>query len=129
MIPTPSGRSRSGLRRYRLATVLEEIMGTPDKAIPNSVLAKAEGIAVFPPTVKGGFIFGAHRGQTRGQILVTSVLEGDGALWRLCPGDPRLRRPPVKRPPEIRPKLPKNVGLIGYHKTVIFCCPRTVHTH
>ena len=93
MIPTPSGRSRSGLRRYRLATVLEEIMGTPDKAIPNSVLAKAEGIAVFPPTVKGGFIFGAHRGQTRGQILVTSVLEGDGALWRLCPGDPRLRRP------------------------------------
>ncbi len=90
MIPTPSGRSRSGLRRYRLATVLEEIMGTPDKAIPNSVLAKAEGIAVFPPTVKGGFIFGAHRGQTRGQILVTSVLEGDGALWRLCPGDPRL---------------------------------------
>ena len=83
MIPTPSGRSRSGLRRYRLATVLEEIMGTPDKAIPNSVLAKAEGIAVFPPTVKGGFIFGAHRGQTRGQILVTSVLEGDGALRRL----------------------------------------------
>ena len=70
-------------------------MGTPDKAIPNSVLAKAEGIAVFPPTVKGGFIFGAHRGQTRGQILVTSVLEGDGALWRLCPGDPRLRRPAV----------------------------------
>ena len=77
MIPTPSGRSRSGLRRYRLATVLEEIMGTPDKAIPNSVLAKAEGIAVFPPTVKGGFIFGAHRGQTRGQILVTSVSGGD----------------------------------------------------
>ena len=83
-------------------------MGTPDKAIPNSVLAKAEGIAVFPPTVKGGFIFGAHRGQTRGQILVTSVLEGDGALWRLCPGDPRLRRPHV------------GSVMIGYIKAVIF---------
>ena len=23
----------------------------------------------------------------------------------------------------------KEMGLIGYHMTVIFCCPRTVHTH
>ncbi len=31
-------------RVIKAATVLEEIMGAPDKAIPNSVLAKAEGL-------------------------------------------------------------------------------------
>jgi lipid-binding SYLF domain-containing protein len=44
------------------ATVFGEIMSAEDKAIPASVLGKAEAIAVFPSTVKGGFIFGAHRG-------------------------------------------------------------------
>ena len=63
-------------RVSKAVTVLEEIMGTPDKAIPNSVLAQAEGIAVFPSTVKGGFIFGAHRG--RGII---SVRNRDAGTW------------------------------------------------
>ena len=63
-------------RVIKAATVLEEIMSAPDKAIPNSVLAKAEGIAVFPSTVKGGFIFGAHRG--RGVI---SVRDRDAGSW------------------------------------------------
>jgi lipid-binding SYLF domain-containing protein len=44
-------------------TVFNEIMGAPDKAIPNSVLEKAEGIAVFPGTIKGGFIVGAQHGR------------------------------------------------------------------
>ena len=44
------------------ATVLGEIMNAPD-AIPNSVLDKAVGIAVFPGTVRGGFIIGAERGR------------------------------------------------------------------
>jgi lipid-binding SYLF domain-containing protein len=44
------------------ATVLNEIMGAPDQAIPTSVLDKAVGIAVFPGTVRGGFIVGAERG-------------------------------------------------------------------
>jgi SH3 domain-containing YSC84-like protein 1 len=44
------------------ATVLDEIMKAPD-AIPNSVLEKAVGIAVFPGTVRGGFIVGAERGR------------------------------------------------------------------
>ena len=37
-------------------------MKAPD-AIPNSVLEKAVGIAVFPGTVRGGFIVGAERGR------------------------------------------------------------------
>ena len=45
------------------ATVLGEIMGAPDQAIPTSVLDKAVGIAVFPGTVRGGFIVGAERGR------------------------------------------------------------------
>src|SRR4030095_6176479 len=44
-------------------TVFNEIMGAPDKAIPNSVLEKAEGIAVFPGTIKGGFIVGGQHGR------------------------------------------------------------------
>jgi lipid-binding SYLF domain-containing protein len=50
--------------RIRLATtVLDEIMAAPDQAIPASVLAKAEAIAVFPSTIKGGFVLSAHRGK------------------------------------------------------------------
>lgn len=49
-------------------TVLQEIMDAPDKAIPKGVLEKAEAIAVFPGTLKGGFVIAAHRG--RGIISV-----------------------------------------------------------
>jgi lipid-binding SYLF domain-containing protein len=44
-------------------TVFNEIMAAPDKAIPNSVLNKTEGIAVFPGTIKGGFVIGAQHGR------------------------------------------------------------------
>ena len=44
-------------------TVFNEIMGAPDKAIPNSVLSKTEGVAVFPGTIKGGFVIGAQHGR------------------------------------------------------------------
>jgi lipid-binding SYLF domain-containing protein len=44
-------------------TVFNEIMGAPDKSIPNAVLEKAEGIAVFPGTLKGGFIVGGQHGR------------------------------------------------------------------
>jgi lipid-binding SYLF domain-containing protein len=45
------------------ATVLGEIMNAADSAIPSSVLGKAEGIAIFPGTIRGGFIVGAERGR------------------------------------------------------------------
>lgn len=44
------------------ATVLDEIMSAPDKAVPRSVIEKAEGIAVFPSLLKGGIGIGAQRG-------------------------------------------------------------------
>jgi lipid-binding SYLF domain-containing protein len=44
------------------ATVLDEIMGAADKAVPRSVLERAQGIAVFPSLLKGGIGIGAQRG-------------------------------------------------------------------
>ena len=45
------------------AVVLNEIMKASDSEIPTSVLGKAEGLAIFPGTVRGGFIIGAERGR------------------------------------------------------------------
>lgn len=51
-------------RRLRDAsTVFGEIMAAEDSAIPQAILGKAEGIAIFPSTVKAGFIVGGMRGR------------------------------------------------------------------
>ena len=44
-------------------TVLDEVMATSDTSIPRSITTKAEGIAIFPGTLKAGFIFGGMRGR------------------------------------------------------------------
>ncbi len=49
------------------ATVMEEIMAAPDGGIPTSILEAADAIAIFPSTIKAGFVFGGHRG--RGVII------------------------------------------------------------
>jgi SH3 domain-containing YSC84-like protein 1 len=45
------------------ANVLNEVMGTPDKAIPNSVMRDAKCIAVVPSMVKVAFVFGGNHGK------------------------------------------------------------------
>lgn len=45
------------------AKVFNEIMSTPDKAIPKGILDKAEAIAIFPGVVKAAFIVGGKGGQ------------------------------------------------------------------
>ena len=45
------------------ATVLEEIMGAPDKGIPKDVMGSAKCVAVVPSMIKGGFIVGARYGK------------------------------------------------------------------
>lgn len=51
-------------RRVReAATVFAEIMNAEDSAIPRAILGKAEAIAVFPSTVRAGFIVGGQRGR------------------------------------------------------------------
>ncbi len=63
-------------RLREAGVVFEEIMSAPDSSIPASVLTKAEGIAIFPSTLKVGFIFGAHRGKG-----VLSVRDSDSGEW------------------------------------------------
>jgi SH3 domain-containing YSC84-like protein 1 len=58
------------------AKVFNEIMGVPDKAIPAAILSRAEAIAVFPGTLKGGFVVGAHRGKG-----IMSVRNRDTGTW------------------------------------------------
>ena len=48
--------------------VLDEIMATPEKGIPASLLANAQGIAIVPNVVKGGLGIGIRFG--RGILLV-----------------------------------------------------------
>jgi SH3 domain-containing YSC84-like protein 1 len=45
------------------ATVLTEVMGTPDKGIPQSILAGASCVVVIPHYKKGAFIVGAQYGK------------------------------------------------------------------
>jgi lipid-binding SYLF domain-containing protein len=50
-------------RVKKAATVFDEVMGAPDKAIPKSILDKAEAIAVIPGTIKAGLGIGGHGGK------------------------------------------------------------------
>jgi SH3 domain-containing YSC84-like protein 1 len=45
------------------ANVLNEVMGTPDKGIPEEILESAKCVAVVPSMLKGGFIVGANYGK------------------------------------------------------------------
>ena len=44
-------------------TVIQEVMQTPDKAIPDSVMENAKCVAVVPSVKKAAFIFGGEYGQ------------------------------------------------------------------
>ena len=57
-------------------TVLNEMMRARDKAIPASILEKAEAIAIFPGVKKAGFIVGGQWG--RGII---SVRDANSRKW------------------------------------------------
>ena len=56
--------------------VLNEIMAIPTKQIPQSMFANAQGIAIVPNVVKGGFVVGVRYG--KGLVVVR---DGTGA-WR-----------------------------------------------
>jgi lipid-binding SYLF domain-containing protein len=58
-----SAREDATDRLDNSTSVLHEIMGMPDKGIPEEVLEHAKCVAVIPHMVKGGFIFGAKEGK------------------------------------------------------------------
>ena len=54
------------------ATVLDEIMGTPDKGIPEELLDSAKCVAIIPSMVKIGFVFGGRHGRGIATCRTTS---------------------------------------------------------
>ena len=61
---TPSKSMRDAAEQSDKASkVFDEIMGTPDKAIPDEILERAECVMVFPDVLKAGFIVGGRGGR------------------------------------------------------------------
>jgi SH3 domain-containing YSC84-like protein 1 len=58
-----SAKEDSVERLQKSATVLKEIMDTPDKGIPEEVLNGAKCVVVVPHLIKGGFIVGGKHGR------------------------------------------------------------------
>lgn len=60
-----AGQSREDAthRLDNAAEVMQQIMATPDKGIPEEVLEKAQCVAVVPHMIKGGLGFGAEHGR------------------------------------------------------------------
>lgn len=56
--------------------ILEEMMAAGDKAVPRSIMEKAEAIAVFPSLLRAGFVVGGQRG--RG---ILSARGPQGGTW------------------------------------------------
>jgi len=58
-----SAREDTADRLQRSVEVLQAVMSTPDKGIPEEVLTGAKCILVVPDLIKGGFIFGGKHGR------------------------------------------------------------------
>ena len=58
-----SARHDAEERLGNATEVLHEIMGMPDKGIPDEVLDHARCVAVVPHMIKGGFVFGGKGGK------------------------------------------------------------------
>jgi lipid-binding SYLF domain-containing protein len=58
-----SNREDTVDRLQKSVDVLQAIMSTPDKGIPEEVLNGAKCIVIVPDLIKGGFVFGAKHGR------------------------------------------------------------------
>ncbi len=61
--PRAQQESDEAKRLRDAAAVFSETMTAEDKAIPRALLGKADGIAIFPNTLRAGFVFGGMRGR------------------------------------------------------------------
>jgi len=66
------------------AEAFKEVMGTPDKSIPQDLLAKAQCFVIVPDLKKGAFVFGAKYGKG-----FVSCRKKDGVGWS-APGSIRV---------------------------------------
>src|SRR5229473_6770013 len=79
-----SADSDAPKRLNAAADAFKEVMGTPDKSVPQDLLNKAQCIVIVPGLKKGAFIFGAKYG--RGFV---SCRKKDGVGWS-APGSIRV---------------------------------------
>jgi SH3 domain-containing YSC84-like protein 1 len=61
--PDPRDQKDAEKKCAKAAEAFEEIMSVPEKAIPRSILDRAECVAVFPGVVKVGLVVGAQEGR------------------------------------------------------------------
>ncbi|MEO8051955.1 MAG: lipid-binding SYLF domain-containing protein [Acidobacteriota bacterium] len=76
--------SDAAKRLHTAAEVFKEVMGTPDKAIPQQLLDKAECIVIIPDLKKGAFIIGGKYGKG-----FVSCRQKSGVGWS-APGGVRI---------------------------------------
>jgi lipid-binding SYLF domain-containing protein len=79
-----SAQSDASTRLGVATQTFKEVMGTPDKSIPQDLLNKAQCAVIVPGLKKGAFIFGAKYG--RGFV---SCRKKDGVGWS-APGGVRI---------------------------------------
>jgi lipid-binding SYLF domain-containing protein len=63
-------------RCLRAARVLDSVMGTPEKAIPQDLMSRSHCVAIIPGVKKAGFVLGGHYGKG-----VLSCRGADGFGW------------------------------------------------
>ena len=73
----PQDRSEAADRVVSSAVVIKEIMGTPDRSIPQDLLDKCQCVAVIPGMKKGAFIFGGNYGKG----VVSCRTDGGQGPW------------------------------------------------
>ena len=66
------------------AEAFKEVMGIPDKSIPQDLLSKAQCFVIVPDLKKGAFVFGAKYGKG-----FVSCRKKDGVGWS-APGSIRV---------------------------------------
>jgi lipid-binding SYLF domain-containing protein len=79
-----SAANDAGARLGAAANAFKEVMGIPDKSIPQDLLAKASCIVIVPDLKKGAFIIGAKYGKG-----FVSCRKKDGVGWS-APGSVRV---------------------------------------
>jgi len=81
---TASAASDAPKRLQSAAEAFKEVMGIPDKSIPQELLEKAECIVIIPDLKKGAFIVGGKYGKG-----FVSCRKKDGVGWS-APGSVRI---------------------------------------
>src|SRR5260370_42359195 len=64
----PAPNTEASGRIDAAGTVLDEIQGAPDKGTPQEALRSAQGVAVVPSLLTGGFVFGGRYGRGRASV-------------------------------------------------------------